>query len=561
MSQVQFPELPTSTARPFGRYRILQRIAYGGMAEILLANELPSGRSVVLKRILPHYAANPEFAQAFVHEGRLGQRLRHPNLVQTLAAGRVGQTAFIALEHLRGQTALEVLRAAARAHIEVPLGVAVRVVADAARGLHHAHTVSDGTGRPLGVVHRDVTPHNLFICDDGVCKVLDFGIAKAASQLHHTRSGTIKGKFSYLAPEQIRGDKIDRRVDVFALGIVLHELLTLRPLFRGTHDGETLERVLHLEVPAPEQIRHAVPPALGAVALRALQRDPGRRLPSADALADSLEAVAEVECIDASREVVADLMAELFPAAAPEPPQFSVEPSAAPTVSLGRSSGSAEALDAPVLDGSGRDGGRRAALLLGFGLLAAGGALRAQGCHPAVPTVEAHRAPPLEIAAPLSEIVPPAPDPPSPNHPAESARLRVVTDGPASFVVDGRPQPAAADGALALRPGRHRVAVASPRLAAPRVFDVDLHPGDLLVRRVRSGRGQLRLAVTPWAEVAVDGRALGTTPLRALDLGEGAHVVTLRNAELQVVARRRVVVARNREVLLRVDLFAVEKPG
>src|SRR4051794_14007837 len=283
----------------FGRYRVLRTLAFGGMAQILLAVENRSGRLVCLKRILPHYAQQPEFVQFFIHEGRLGQRLRHTNLVETLEAGKVGDTPYIALEYLRGKPAIEVLRQAARQQVEVPLGVAVRIVADTARGLHAAHTATDPDGRPLNVVHRDVTPHNLYVCVDGVTKVLDFGIAKAASQLHHTRTGTIKGKFAYLAPEQIKGDgNVDHRVDVFALGIVLYELLTLKPLFRGGNDAETLQKVLSLEVPAPERIRPGVPPGLGAVALRAMQRDRERRLPSAEAVADSIEAVAEAEGID-----------------------------------------------------------------------------------------------------------------------------------------------------------------------------------------------------------------------------------------------------------------------
>ncbi|HXU72171.1 MAG TPA: serine/threonine-protein kinase, partial [Polyangia bacterium] len=304
---------PGALPDEFGRYRIVRTLAFGGMAQILLAEDVRLHRLVVLKRILPHYATNPDFVQFFIHEGRLGQRLRHPNLVETLEAGQVGDACYIALEYLRGAPAIELLRQAARARVELPLGAAVRIVADAARGLHHAHIAVDNEGKPLGVVHRDVTPHNLFLCTDGRTKVLDFGIAKAASQLHQTRTGTIKGKFAYLAPEQIRGEGIDRRVDVFALGIVLHELLTLRPLFRGINDAETLNRVLTLEIPAPEHVRKGVPAGLGAVALRALQRDRDRRLPSAEALADSIEAVAMAEGIDASHKAVADLLAELCP--------------------------------------------------------------------------------------------------------------------------------------------------------------------------------------------------------------------------------------------------------
>src|SRR4051812_37831249 len=343
---------PGALPDEFGRFRIIRTLAFGGMAQILLAEEPRAQRLVVIKRILPHYASNPDFVQFFIHEGRLGQRLRHKNLVETLEAGQAGDACYIALEYLRGQPAIELLRQAARARVELPLGAAVRIVADAARGLHHAHIAVDNEGRPLGVVHRDVTPHNLFLTVAGATKVLDFGIAKAASQLHQTRTGTIKGKFAYLAPEQIRGESIDRRVDVFALGIVLHELLTLRPLFRGANDAETLNRVLTLEVPAPELVRRGVPPGLGAVALRTLQRDRDRRLPSAEALADSIEAVAMAEGIDASHKVVADLLNELCPAdtlderalvrpeaAAPEVEKLN-PPTTGPVSSVGRSDSS-----------------------------------------------------------------------------------------------------------------------------------------------------------------------------------------------------------------------------
>ncbi|MGZ3427926.1 MAG: serine/threonine-protein kinase, partial [Polyangia bacterium] len=186
---VQGGTAPGALPDEFGRFRVIRTLAFGGMAQILLAEEPRAQRLVVIKRILPHYASNPDFVQFFIHEGRLGQRLRHKNLVETLEAGQVGEACYIALEYLRGQPCIELLRQAARARVELPLGVAVRIVADAARGLHHAHVAVDNEGKPLGVVHRDVTPHNLFLTTDGTTKVLDFGIAKAASQLHQTRTG------------------------------------------------------------------------------------------------------------------------------------------------------------------------------------------------------------------------------------------------------------------------------------------------------------------------------------------------------------------------------------
>jgi eukaryotic-like serine/threonine-protein kinase len=592
----------TDSTELFGRWRIKRTLAFGGMAQILLAREERGNQLVVLKRILPHFAQNKEFVQFFIHEGRLGQRLLHPNVVKTLEAGQVGDQPYIALEYLRGQPCIEVLRTAAKAKLEVPLGVAVRIVADAARGLHHAHAATDGEGRPLGVVHRDVTPHNLFVCADGVTKVLDFGIAKAASQLHHTRTGTIKGKFAYLAPEQIKGEGIDHRVDVFALGIVLHELLTLRPLFRGGNDAETLQKVLALEIPAPERMRSGLPPGIGAVALRALQRDRERRLPTAEALADSLEAVANAHGISASHEDVRALLLKLFPdpedlghvAADGAPSLMRETPPAGvsavdddretePIDVLGPEQESARRV-VSALAGTGsrtrhqkRTG--RVALLVSAAALLLGGSLLATTWHdskPAAPPVaqaahdpalveplplankpaaaSAAREQPKPGALPAAAMVPAAKPQGLPS--AEEATLRVQTDGTASFLVDGRQARAASDGALHLTPGRHAVTVSSTALASPRSFTIELRPGEAAMRTVHGGRGTLRLAVSPWAEVQIDGRAVGVTPLQPQDLSEGQHWIQLKNGDLGVNTKRRVLVSPGRETVLKVDLFS-----
>ncbi len=636
---------PGALPDEFGRYRLIRTLAFGGMAQILLAEDARLQRLIVIKRILPHYATNPDFVQFFIHEGRLGQRLRHPNLVETLEAGQVGDACYIALEYLRGQPCIELLRQAARARVELPLGAAVRIVADAARGLHHAHTAVDNEGKPLGVVHRDVTPHNLFLCTDGNTKVLDFGIAKAASQLHQTRTGTIKGKFAYLAPEQIRGEGIDRRVDVFALGIVLHELLTLRPLFRGGNDAETLNRVLTLEVQPPETVRRGVPPGLGAVALRALMRDRDRRLPSAEALADSIEAVAAAEGIDASPKCVADLLNELCPIDAMEEsilrehtPPHGEEKLNPPTTGSVRAISTAvtttgPALDivddapevtidphtepspppAPILDPvielrhpkavpalhlsdvvmPARDRHRafagRAALVVGAAAALALAATHAGSCvarfghtqalpaatipaqlaaptGPAVPPILPAAIPaPAAATAAKGELPPPlgAPPPTSALVPAgevsTEALLRVQVEGPATYVVDGRSVHAGSDGAVRLAPGHHRVVVSSPLYAYPRTLEVDLRPRESATRVLPRGRGTLRVAVTPWAEVTIDGRVLGVTPLQPVDLAEGAHLIALKNGELGIVAKRRITVAPNRESLLKLDLFGEKR--
>jgi serine/threonine protein kinase len=603
---------PGALPDEFGRYRILRTLAFGGMAQILLAEDVRLHQPVVIKRILPHYAANPEFVQFFIHEGRLGQRLRHPNLVETLEAGQVGESCYIALEYLRGQPAIELLRQAARAKVELPLGAAVRIVADAARGLHHAHIAVDNEGQPLNVVHRDVTPHNLFLCVDGTTKVLDFGIAKAASQLHQTRTGTIKGKFAYLAPEQIRGETIDRRVDVFALGIVLYELLTLRPLFRGANDAETLNRVLTLDIPPPELVRPGVPPGLGAVALRALQRDRERRLPSAEALADSIEAVAEAEGIDASARAVAELLAELCPSDEPvhEPttpsqgsarlnspdsgarpaltatsvtnaaPGVRVEDSSDPIIEL-RHPKAVPALQLPEIEPA-RDRQRRMAARAALGVVGVGlmlvlatqlGTCVGRVANSAKATAHAHAPAPVELTSPPPLRTAPRPQgqlatraiepslvpAPVAMAAANDALLRVQVEGQPTYVVDGRSEHAAVDGALHLSPGHHRVIVSAATLAFPRTLEVDLMPRELTTRVVPRGRGHLRVAVTPWAEVTVDGKVMGTTPLQPLELGEGAHAIALKNSDLGVIAKRKLIISPNKETLLKLDLFGEKR--
>lgn len=615
------PPLVVEPGSELAGYRVLRTLAFGGMAQIFLAIQGSTGRLVVLKQILPHLASNPEFVQFFQHEGDLGRRLRHPNLVETIEAGRAGphgETCFIALEYLRGKSAIELLRAAARARIDIPLGVAVRLVADAARGLHHAHIATDDAGQPLKVVHRDVTPHNLFVCRDGVTKVLDFGIAKAASQLHQTRTGTIKGKFAYLAPEQIRGGAIDRRVDVFALGIVLYELLTLRPLFRGANDAETLDRILHLDIQPPERLRRGVPPGLGAVALRALQRDPERRLPSAEALADSIEAVALAEGIEATPAAVAELVGRLFPELAAEdveaaelmrqsqvsavsgssetppvgvgalPERDDAAVRAVAAMPVGVATGSATSVAPPIS----RRVARALVLLVvvaavvALALVAASRIRAARSAlAPAAPASDEVR----PAAAAPSVTTPEQPAPAAPSAPAPTtnaptlarpegalpaptrdaqrvapraaaasaeATLRLQGDGPLSATIDGKAARPGPDGAYRLSPGRHQIVVAGPALAAPRTLTLEAAPGDALLQRIRSGRGTLRVVATPWAEVTIDGKPLGVTPLPPSELVEGAHTIVLKNGELGSTLRRKVVVQPGKETTLRVDLFA-----
>src|SRR4051812_17618695 len=226
-------------AQPFGKYYLLERIGAGGMAEVFLAVAIgPEGfqRTLVIKRMLPHLSQDRSFVRMFIDEAKLSGLLSHPNLVQIFEFGKVDDSFFIAMEHVSGQTLTAVQTKLAEVQRQAPVAASVEIARQVCLGLHYAHALTSSTGQPLGVVHRDVSPSNLMLGYHGGVKILDFGIARVAEGLREsqTQVGTMKGKVSYMSPEQIHLGQVDARSDVFAVGIVLHEMLTGRRLFRAT---------------------------------------------------------------------------------------------------------------------------------------------------------------------------------------------------------------------------------------------------------------------------------------------------------------------------------------
>ena len=289
-------EQPPSAApllQPFGAYVLVRKLTEGGMAEIFLAKQTGAEgfeRNIVIKRLLPHLSEVQEFVRMFLDEARLAARLSHPNIVQIHDLGVVDERYFIAMEYLAGEDFSSTLRAQARAGRYTPFNVVVQVLIEAARGLHHAHEFQDESGR-LGVVHRDISPSNLHLTYQGEVKVLDFGIAWAEERLTKTQTGVVKGKYSYMAPEQARGQQVDCRADVYSLGVTLYEALTnIRPLVRE-NDLAMLNAVLSADYPPPRHYRPEIPPALEQVVLRAMALDPINRYQSAGTFADALEAL------------------------------------------------------------------------------------------------------------------------------------------------------------------------------------------------------------------------------------------------------------------------------
>lgn len=280
-------------ARLFGRYELIKRLGVGGMAEVFLARQTGSAgfeKKIVLKRILPEHSQDPKFATLFFEEAKLAARISHPNVVQIYDLGQVGARYFIAMEYVPGSDLQRLLSLANQLGLPPPVPVVCKIFIDACSGLEAAHTCRDDDGRPLGVIHRDVSPHNLLVSRGGQVKVADFGIATPAIDSRDSDQG-LRGKVSYLAPERLRGAPTDHRSDIFALGVSLHEALVLQPLFRRGTDKETIQAILFDAVPSPTALNRTVPEALSAVVLKALSRDVQKRYASAYAMQQELEQI------------------------------------------------------------------------------------------------------------------------------------------------------------------------------------------------------------------------------------------------------------------------------
>ncbi|UJR78729.1 serine/threonine-protein kinase [Sandaracinus amylolyticus] len=286
---------PREERRSLGRYRLRFELAQGGMATVYLAHTrgpMGVGKVVAIKVIHPHLAREQEFVEMFLDEARLAATINHPNVCGVIDFGEADGTYYMAMEYLQGEPLARIHRALKRdeqAPLEALPLFAARLVADAAEGLHAAHELVDVTGRPLGVIHRDVSPSNVFVTYDGAVRVVDFGIARAENRIHHTATGTVKGKFAYMAPEQMRGQSVDRRADVWALGVLLWETIALRRLFRRGSDPETVFAVAQDPVPRLTDVRPGTPAMLDRIVQRALSREVDERYPTARAMAQELE--------------------------------------------------------------------------------------------------------------------------------------------------------------------------------------------------------------------------------------------------------------------------------
>jgi eukaryotic-like serine/threonine-protein kinase len=265
-----------------GKYKLLRRIGTGGMAEIFLARQQgPEGfqKTIALKRILPHLCQDESFIQMFLQEARVAARVSHPNVVQILDLGQIDGRYFIAMEYVKGSDLRTILRVSRALGAHIPIPIVCRIGSDVCAGLSAAHGHRDDSNTPAPIVHRDISPHNILVAESGVCKITDFGIAKAADSVSDTVSGVLKGKLTYLAPERLLNvcDPLDVRPDLFSIGVVLYECITGVHPFRRENEGATVHAILNEEPEPLSSYVAEVPDGLERIIRRALSKIPDER--------------------------------------------------------------------------------------------------------------------------------------------------------------------------------------------------------------------------------------------------------------------------------------------
>lgn len=501
-----------------GRYRLLKLLATGGMGEVFLARqEGPGGftKTVVIKRILRHLASDQSFIDLFLNEARLAAQLQHPHIAQVFGLENEGNSWFISMEYVHGRSLRDLMVAAKQQGLKIPPRIAARLASQALQGLHFAHELTDSRGKPLGILHRDVSPENLLVAFSGVVKLVDFGIAKAMSGAV-TRVGRPKGKLSYMARElTVAGAEVDRRADVYAMGVVLSEALTLEKPPGTPKSLEEAQAERPPYVPDP-----SLPKGLNDILARALASDPSERFSTAAAMSEALEAWLVTSAQTVLPGDIVGFLAALFGNAAMDAnagvaidegllgttgllharKPAGTQPLSFPSLQPVRGTfdpvpadDSPRSLIWPILIGS------STALLVGFVLLLA--------LWPRAPQ-------PLEV---------------QPLPPDTQAEILI----PSQVEFDPPEEEDAVDAGLRVKP---------PVVKRPTVK-----------RPAKTGRVTVR--VNPWAQVSFNGKNLGTTPLPAIEVPSGVATFVLKNDQLGVTRKVSVRVPAGGSVVLKADLF------
>ncbi|TQF16461.1 serine/threonine protein kinase [Myxococcus llanfairpwllgwyngyllgogerychwyrndrobwllllantysiliogogogochensis] len=533
-----------------GKYELVRKLATGGMAEVFLAKAAGPGgfeKTLVLKRILPHLAEDPSFVEMFLGEARLVAGLNHPNVVQIFDFGEAEGSYFLTMELIDGPNLRRWQRQAATRGQPLAPGICAKVVAQAAEGLAFAHEFADPTtGQPLGLIHRDVSPDNILVSRQGAVKVVDFGIAKVAGQKHRTQTGIVKGKVAYMPPEQVRADPLDRRVDVYALGVVLYELLTGRLPFDGPSELAMMQAIVSSEPVPVSRHRKDVPSALQAIITRALHKDREDRYADCRALHADLERfvlslgepVGAYQIAQAVGQVVEE---RLVPTPAPMSSRPELRDARVETPERTVPSGPsrrqhAETPDVPapaVFEqeteqrprseaGAARKKRLVPVALVGAALLVAGGGYALLGgTPPPVPQAQPGAATQAPGAPALVAAAPPT----------------VPVDTKGTKGVEEKPDEAELEAQLAVKreqdegtPDTDDFDLLSP--VVPPASDKHVESKEPASPAVKRALGSVEFRIRPYAVVYLDKRLLGETPLAVIDVPAGVHTVTAVNPRL-----------------------------
>ncbi len=530
-------------ARSFGKYELVAKLATGGMAEIFLARHKDPavvGEAehygvgdraglLVIKRVLPHLAEDARFVAMFRDEARLASRLEHKNVCKVFELGCVGDTYFISMEYLHGIPMSKLLLRSARMKKHLPLSLVTAMIQQSCEGLHHAHNLASLDGRPLDVVHRDVSPPNIFVIDEGYVKLLDFGVAKARGASQKTRTGTVKGKNSYMSPEQILGLEVDRRSDVFSLGIVMWESLTSSRLFSRETDFLTFRAITEADIPDVRERRPDCPQIVIDTMLKALAKDRDERYESAQAFADALtECMVDLGGIASVEDVAAHIKSQFSRDLARRERLFT---------SVRSSSEVPETDEAEITTGTSE-------------IIEESETPPIQALHAAIPAAlpDSVETEPIQVSekkSPIKMIVGLATvaaiglmaalflggdDDDNKNKPTVVINAHTPADASGSNQVD---LPADAAGQIVLTPSVD----ASPTVPPPRKQPDAAAPlaqipdagspvvlADAAVQKPR-GFGFYSVDSTPWATIYIDGKKKGVTPLFKIKLPAGSHRV------------------------------------
>jgi len=573
----------TLSLGPLQRYRIVAPLGKGGMADVFLAawEVAPQvQRPVVIKRLHAHLGDDPNAVQMFIDEARLTCGFEHENIVQTIEVGIIDNECCIAMEYLAGQPLQQLLRQCWSTG-GVPIEIAVHITIRALDALSYAHDYRDHRGSPLGIVHRDISPHNIFITNTGHVKLLDFGIAKARSHESHTATGFVKGKLAYIAPEQAQAAPVDLRADIWSMGVVLWEMLVGTRLFRAESDAATLQATLGAPIPLPSTLRSEVSPELDQIVLRALRRDVAARYPSASAMKLDLERCAQrlgqpVGPAQVSRLMVACFREQIIQqkqlvfelkerddslalptvgtptairrSAHPLPPESSLE--ASHVNGLLEQVSRSQRLLVRVLLGS----------LLFVTALASFVILtlvfrdrRTMAGHTSTTVADGREQP--AHAPPWSAPLPARPAPET--FPERGTTVSVsATTSAGSVAVEPPTTSEASMPTLSATVARLLNSVESTPTSVRRKNGVSRAgaPPAAIPESALTEAGLLNLDTIPWSVVSLNGKLLGQTPLMGVKLPPGPHVLTLRNPDLGLETQYALTIEPGKTIARRVGL-------